>query len=103
MADILHRIQINSSPDKIYQAILTASGLSKWWTKEVRTTSQVGSIAEDYNLELQYRKPFIEVWKEEKNDPTLGPLSERMGVRERGGGALLITDEEMDAASKLYP
>ena len=46
MTDILHRIQINSSPDKIYQAILTASGLSKWWTKEVRTTSQVGSIAE---------------------------------------------------------
>jgi len=46
MADILHRIQINSSPDKIYQAILTANGLSNWWTKEVRTISQLRSIAE---------------------------------------------------------
>lgn len=56
------------------------------------------ALAEDYNLELQYRKPFREVWDEQKDDPELGPLSERMGVRERGGGRLLTTEEELDAA-----
>lgn len=57
------------------------------------------SIAEDYNLELQYRKPFPEVWKEEKNHSVFGPLSERMGVRGRDAGPLLVSDEEMEAAS----
>ena len=46
MADILHRIQINSSPKNIYEAIVTASGLSRWWTKDVKTTAEVNSIAE---------------------------------------------------------
>ena len=56
------------------------------------------ALAEDYNLELQYRKPFADVWKEEKDDAVLGPLSERMGVRERGRGDLLVSGEEMEAA-----
>ncbi|KAK8190085.1 mRNA capping enzyme-domain-containing protein [Phyllosticta capitalensis] len=57
------------------------------------------ALAEDYNLELQYRKPFNEIWDEENGDPVLGPLSERMGVRGRDRGPLLISSEEMDAAS----
>ena len=56
------------------------------------------ALAEDYNLSQTYRKPFPVVWAEEKNDSILGPLSERMGVRERGGGELLVSEEEMDAA-----
>ncbi|KAK7185654.1 hypothetical protein DPSP01_007473 [Paraphaeosphaeria sporulosa] len=56
------------------------------------------ALAEDYNLELQYRKPFREVWEEQKDDPELGPLAERMNVRERGGGRLLTSEEELDAA-----
>ena len=58
------------------------------------------SLTTEYNLELVYRKPFLEIWHEEKDDPELGPLSERMGVRARGGGELLVSDEELDAASK---
>lgn len=58
-------------------------------------------LTEDYNLELQYRKPFLDVWKEEKDDPVLGPLSERMGVRGRDRGPLLVSDEELEAVSKL--
>ena len=58
------------------------------------------AIAEDYNLELQYRKPFAEIWEEEGNSPVFGPLSERMGVRGRDGGELLVSSEEMEAASK---
>ncbi|KAH8776396.1 mRNA capping enzyme-domain-containing protein [Diaporthe sp. PMI_573] len=57
------------------------------------------ALAEDYNLELQYHKSFSDIWKTEKDDPTLGPLSERMGVRQRHGGELLVSPEEMEAAS----
>ncbi|PKY03189.1 mRNA cap guanine-N7 methyltransferase [Aspergillus campestris IBT 28561] len=57
------------------------------------------ALTEDYNLELQYRKPFLDVWKDEKDDAELGPLSERMGVRDRNTGELLMTQEEQDAAS----
>lgn len=57
------------------------------------------AIAEDYNLEMQYHKAFDEVWETEKDDAVLGPLSEQMGVRERGGGPLLVSPEEMEAAS----
>ncbi|KAL4873006.1 mRNA capping enzyme-domain-containing protein [Aspergillus spectabilis] len=57
------------------------------------------ALTEDYNLELQYRKPFLEVWRDEKDDSELGPLSERMGVRDRATGDLMMTEEEKEAAS----
>ncbi|KAI9832437.1 MAG: mRNA cap guanine-N7 methyltransferase [Phylliscum demangeonii] len=56
------------------------------------------ALTEDYNLELQYKRSFLDVWKEEKEDGILGPLSERMGVRERGRGSLLVREEELEAA-----
>lgn len=58
------------------------------------------SLTEDYNLELSYRKPFLDIWQDEKNDPDLGPLSERMGVRDRETGELRMTPEEQEAASE---
>ncbi|GAB1195031.1 hypothetical protein APSETT444_004284 [Aspergillus pseudonomiae] len=61
------------------------------------------ALTEDYNLELQYRKPFLEVWEDEKDDQELGPLSERMGVRDRNTGALLMTEEEKEAANYEAP
>jgi len=62
------------------------------------------ALAADYDLELQYRKPFEEIYDHEKNDPILGPLSERMGVRQRrdafgNEGGMLMNNEELEAAS----
>lgn len=57
------------------------------------------ALAEDYNLELLYRKPFADVWREEKEHSVYGPLSERMGVRDRVTGQLLVSEQEMEAAS----
>lgn len=71
-------------------------------TSIIRLTACFYSLTTEYNLELVYRKPFLEIWHEEKDDPELGPLSERMGVRARGGGELLVSDEELDAASKYF-
>ncbi|KAL8733762.1 MAG: hypothetical protein Q9166_001956 [cf. Caloplaca sp. 2 TL-2023] len=55
------------------------------------------ALAEDYNLELQYRRAFPDIWKEEKDDPVFRPLSERMGVIDRFSGELMVTHEEMEA------
>ena len=59
-------------------------------------------LAEDYSLELQYRKPFKEVWKELQSHQVLGPLSERMGVRDRANGRLLVNDEELEGSGKSF-
>lgn len=57
------------------------------------------ALADDYNLELQFHRTFPEIWEAEKDDREMGPLSERMGVRDRETGKLLVSDEEMEAAS----
>ncbi|KAK4549559.1 hypothetical protein LTR36_006556 [Oleoguttula mirabilis] len=62
------------------------------------------ALAEDYGLELLYRKGFKEVLEDESGDRELGMLAERMGVMSRdrsqgvGGDGLLVTGEEMEAA-----
>lgn len=56
------------------------------------------ALAEDYGLELLYRKPFNEIWEDEKDDRVLGQLSERMGVKDRDGRPLFGSDD-MEAAS----
>ena len=57
------------------------------------------ALAEDYNLEMQYRMPFADIFKHEKDDPVLGPLSIRMGVRQDSKGPLLLTEDELEAVS----
>lgn len=61
------------------------------------------ALAEEYGLELLYRKGFREVFDEERNDPELGRLAERMGVmsrdRSQGDGGCLVSEQEWEAAS----
>ena len=44
MTEILHRVEIEASPEKLYQALTEQTGLSAWWTK-TETTAKEGSIA----------------------------------------------------------
>ena len=46
MADMNHAIQIDASPEKVYQAIATDAGLRGWWTADSKTESAVGGKAE---------------------------------------------------------
>jgi len=61
------------------------------------------ALAEEFNLELLYRKGFKEVYFDESEDRELGMLAERMGVRSRDRSApnngCLVGDEEMEAAA----
>lgn len=44
MADILHRIIIEASPEEVYSALTEQTKLSAWWTK-TETDKQIGSTA----------------------------------------------------------
>ncbi len=46
MFDINHQVGIKASPDKVYEALTTNEGLSKWWTNDTSGAGDVGSIIE---------------------------------------------------------
>ena len=41
MNSILHRIVIESSPEKLFQALNTESGLSNWWTRAEQNEEKI--------------------------------------------------------------
>ena len=45
MADILHRITINTAPDRVFDALTVSEGLQSWWTQDSDATPEVGSVA----------------------------------------------------------
>ena len=46
MADMLHQIQVQASPDKVYEALTAQAGLRGWWTADSVAEPTVGSVAE---------------------------------------------------------
>lgn len=44
MVDILHRVGIKSSPEKVYRTLTTIEGLSGWWTNDTQGDSNVGGV-----------------------------------------------------------
>ena len=46
MPDILHRVGIRASADKVFAALTDASGLSGWWTRNVKASPTVGAVDE---------------------------------------------------------
>ncbi|KAJ9640809.1 uncharacterized protein PV06_06965 [Exophiala oligosperma] len=55
------------------------------------------AIAETYNLEQRYRKPFLDVWETEQGNREMMALASRMGVTRYEGGDLLLSPEEKEA------
>ncbi|HET9406935.1 MAG TPA: SRPBCC domain-containing protein [Candidatus Sulfotelmatobacter sp.] len=44
MADILHRVGIRASPEKIFQALSEQEGLAGWWTGDVEASPHIGAV-----------------------------------------------------------
>lgn len=40
--DILHRVGIKASPEKVYHALATREGLAGWWTRDTEGNSRSG-------------------------------------------------------------
>jgi uncharacterized protein YndB with AHSA1/START domain len=46
MSDILHRVGIRASTEKVFAALSEEKGLAGWWTTNVNASPEVGSIAQ---------------------------------------------------------
>lgn len=46
MPDIMHLVRINTSPERVYQAITTAEGIRNWWTRDADLESMIGGTGE---------------------------------------------------------
>ena len=57
------------------------------------------AICESYNLEQRYRKPFLEIWDQEKHNREMYELAQRMNVIDRHTGNLMMSQEEKEAVS----
>ena len=44
MPDILHRVEIKSSPMDAYRALTTREGLAGWWTTDTQGNCDVGAV-----------------------------------------------------------
>lgn len=45
MAGMLHAIEIEAPPLKVYRALTTAAGLRAWWTGDVQAQARAGTVA----------------------------------------------------------
>lgn len=45
MNDIMHWISIDAPPERVFEAVTTAEGLSEWWTADVEATPHEGSVS----------------------------------------------------------
>jgi len=52
MVNIIHRIGIKASPNKVYEALSTTNGISSWWTKDTSGISEIGQ-----NIVVTFRTP----------------------------------------------
>jgi len=46
MPDIMHRIKIHASPERVYQALTTAEGIRNWWTRDAVLDAKIGGSGE---------------------------------------------------------
>ena len=46
MVDILHRVGVKSSPEKVYAALTTIDGLRAWWTESTKGDPAPGGVIE---------------------------------------------------------
>ena len=46
MATLCHEVWINTSTERVYQAISTAEGISSWWNKHTATQTNEGLVLE---------------------------------------------------------
>ncbi len=44
MEDILHRVVIKATPEKIYEAITTQQGIEAWWCKHTKAKPALGFV-----------------------------------------------------------
>ena len=71
MDTILHGVDIHATPEKVFAAVATASGLSSWWSTSVTAEERLGGRVKfqfipDFNPEMEiteFSQPAVIAWK----------------------------------------
>src|SRR5258708_19273697 len=60
--DIVHSVDIETTPDRLYEAITTQKGLAGWWTPQVKAEPTMGALNEFHFVEttLKFRVDKLE-------------------------------------------
>lgn len=66
MPDIMHLIKINASPERVYEALTTAEGISNWWTRDAVLDSKIGGTGELVSMNA---RPVTKVSVDELKPP----------------------------------
>jgi uncharacterized protein YndB with AHSA1/START domain len=53
--DIVHSVDIKTTPDHLYETITTQKGLAGWWTPQVKAEPMVGAINDFHFMETTLR------------------------------------------------
>jgi uncharacterized protein YndB with AHSA1/START domain len=61
--DIIHELEIETTPEKLFEALSTDKGISAWWTK-AKTQAKVGGINE-----FAFRDGAVATFRVEKLEP----------------------------------
>jgi len=48
MADVIHEFTVNAQPPRVFEALATANGMEKWWTKQSTGENREGGIIRLY-------------------------------------------------------
>ena len=63
MPDILHDVNINATPEKVYRAITQEDAFKAWWTVDSKVSPQVGNVNEFsfYNGMVTFKLPVTKL------------------------------------------
>src|SRR5271166_6239939 len=102
MPDLLHFVRIQAPPERVYQAVTTADGIRRWWTRDADLDTEVGGVGEfrfpNYgsgyatNVAIEELRPPSHVgWKVVASfRPEWRGTTISFDLREDGGGAILL-------------
>jgi uncharacterized protein YndB with AHSA1/START domain len=99
-ADLIHRVEIAASAEKIYRAITTEEGIKGWWTTDVKMDTHAGGKAvfgfENHSIVFQMvieqlTPPSLVRWRcEDSNSPDwIGTTQEFQLEASKAGKVLL--------------
>jgi uncharacterized protein YndB with AHSA1/START domain len=99
-SELIHRIGIEASPEKIYQAITTEDGIRAWWTTDVKMDNHAGGRAifafQNHSIIFQMRieqltPPSLVLWKcVDSNSPDWIGTTQEFQIDPASDGEVLL-------------
>lgn len=110
MAEILHRIEINDDPRRVYEAIAEVDGLRSWWTPMTTSSADHSSIAFRFgdgnhgpDMAVSALEPGRRVAWECVEGPWVGHDFEfDIQPRDEGGSVLLFAHRGWEEPDEFY-